>query len=182
MRHFVSRNFQQVGLAQGVLGVPGVELQYLLHRIILLNIDWQRLRADVPKNILAAGRSGQRSSVSVNTVVVEVSHDASEVQVAGSGKSSRSSDIIQVSKGRVKKRCGEAERRQLHEESNDGNSTFFGQVSVSWGNLARTSSGVLTFRLEHKVALHGEIFLVDTMLAWGVEMELDKWKSGSVGG
>lgn len=113
-------NLEKVLLAQGVLGVPSVELEYLLDRVIALHVQRQRFGAQVPGHALRAGGSGQRACVLVDPVRVQVSGQTGEVQGSGRGVGARGGDVVEVGEHRVEEREGVAELRELEEEAEDG--------------------------------------------------------------
>lgn len=117
---FLSSNLQQVGLSQSILRIPSIVLEHILHSSILLNIDPQRLRADEPRHILAAGRGGQRAVVSVNTEFVEMMDYAGEVKGAGFGECAGRADVVEVGEDGVEEGGGVAEGGEFHQEANDG--------------------------------------------------------------
>lgn len=108
-------------MAKGVLDVPSVELEHLLDGVVALHVQRQRLGAQVPGHALSAGGSGERATVLVDPVRVQVSGQTGEVQGTGPGVGARSGDVVEVGEDRVEEREGVAELRELEEETDDGN-------------------------------------------------------------
>lgn len=148
----VSSHLKQVRLAKGVLGIASVELEHLLDSVVALDIERQRLSGDVPGNTFSARRSGEGARVVVDTVGVEVVDQTGEAQLVSVGVGARSGNVTEVREDRVEQRERVAELRELEEKANNGN--IAGRV------------------LEHKVSLHREVFLVHSVLARGMKVEL----------
>lgn len=93
----------------------------MLHGVVALDVQRQRLSAEEPSDALRAGRGGERAGVLVDTVRVQVASQGREVQVVGHGVSTGAGNVIDVSEDRVEKRSRVTELGKLEDEADNGN-------------------------------------------------------------
>lgn len=92
----------------------------MLDGVVALNVQRQGLGAEVPGHALRAGRSSERAVVLINTVGVQVPGECSEIELAGLSVGTRSGNVVNVGKDRVKQGGGVTELGELEDEANDG--------------------------------------------------------------
>ena len=100
----------------------------MLDGIVALDVQRQRLGAQVPGNTLGARWSGEGAGVLVDAVISQVLGQIGEVQRTNLGECARCSNVIYMSKDRIEQRSRIAVLGQLKEETDDSNR--------GWGSLA----------------------------------------------
>lgn len=123
----LGRHLEKVILTQSVLGVAGVVLEQLLDLVVVRDSQRQRLGAQVPGNILGAGRSGQGAGVFVDAVHIQVVGQTGEVHLASVGEGTGLLDVDDAVEDGVEQGNGVSELGELEEKADDG--SFFGCIA-----------------------------------------------------